>query len=49
MGKDVCMCAGVLATTGHSTNFLMFMKMPTSQPEYHWVMRGVCMLLSLSD
>ena len=39
---------GVLATTGHSTNFLMFLKMPTGMPEHHWTMRGVCMLLSLS-
>ena len=39
---------GVLATTGHSTNFLMFLKMPTDKPEAHWTMRGVCMLLSLS-
>ena len=40
---------GVLATTGHSTNFLMMMKMPTVLPEAHWTMRGVCMLCSLSD
>ena len=39
---------GVLATTGHSTNFLMFIRMPTDKPQHHWVMRGVCMLLSLS-
>ena len=39
---------GVLATTGHSTNFLMFLKLPTDLPEHHWTMRGVCMLLSLS-
>ena len=41
---------GVLATTGHSTNFLMMIKMPTvaHSPE-HWVMRGVCMLASLSE
>jgi len=40
---------GTLATTGHSTNFLMYIKMPSSEPEYHWTMRGVCMLCSLSD
>ena len=40
---------GVLATTGHSTNFLMMMRMPTTETEDHWTMRGVCMLCSLSD
>lgn len=40
---------GVLATTGHSTNFLMFIRMPTELPDYHWTLRGVCMLCSLSD
>ena len=40
---------GVLATTGHSTNFLMMMRMPTTRDEDHWTLRGVCMLCSLSD
>ncbi|GLC60993.1 hypothetical protein PLESTB_001703700 [Pleodorina starrii] len=40
---------GVLATTGHSTNFLMMIKMPSQLPQWHWTMRGVCMLASLSD
>lgn len=40
---------GTLATTGHSTNFLMMVDMPTDMPEHHWIMRGVCMLCSLSD
>lgn len=40
---------GVLATTGHSTNFVMFIRMPSRQAQAHWIMRGVCMLLSLDD
>ncbi|KAL6756615.1 hypothetical protein V8C86DRAFT_1789687, partial [Haematococcus lacustris] len=40
---------GTLATTGHSTNFLMTIKMPTDKGTDHWVMRGVCLLCSLSD
>jgi dynein heavy chain, axonemal len=40
---------GVLATTGHNSNFLMYMRMPTHLPQHHWTLRGVCMLCSLSD
>eukprot|EP00798_Chlamydomonas_sp_ICE-L_P020336 gene20336-27098_t len=40
---------GVLATTGHSTNFLMFVRMPTEKTDWAWALAGVCMLASLSD
>jgi len=40
---------GTLATTGHSTNFVMFVKMPTDQAASHWIMRGVALLSALSD
>jgi dynein heavy chain len=41
--------AGTLSTTGHSTNYVLTIKLPSQESEKHWVRRGVAMITQLDD
>uniref|UniRef100_A0A0G4I0P8 Dynein heavy chain C-terminal domain-containing protein n=1 Tax=Chromera velia CCMP2878 TaxID=1169474 RepID=A0A0G4I0P8_9ALVE len=41
--------AGTLSTTGHSTNFVIAIEVPTEHPPSYWVLKGAAMLTMLDD
>lgn len=40
---------GVLSTTGHSTNLVMYVELPTQEEEDNWIRAGIALVLCHSQ
>lgn len=41
--------AGTLSTTGHSTNFIIAVDIPTKKKTEYWILKGAAFICALND
>lgn len=40
---------GILSTTGHSSNYVIFLLLPTDRPSAFWIKRSAAMICQTND